>query len=118
MGLLSGGGAGDRQNLAVPSSCAIPGRPRRKLRRAPATPHDPLAVNIRHRLAPPAWMDGGTRAHLLGTDQGSRDVLSRIVYGGRVSLAVGVGAVLVSATIGVALGLAAGYFGGGPTGRP
>jgi ABC-type dipeptide/oligopeptide/nickel transport system permease subunit len=75
-------------------------------------PHDPLAVNIRHRLAPPAWMDGGTRAHLLGTDQVGRDVLSRIVYGGRVSLAVGVGAVLVSATIGVALGLAAGYFGG------
>jgi peptide/nickel transport system permease protein len=75
-------------------------------------PHDPLAVNIRHRLAPPAWMEGGGRAHLLGTDQVGRDVLSRIVYGGRVSLAVGVGAVLVSATIGVALGLVAGYFGG------
>jgi ABC-type dipeptide/oligopeptide/nickel transport system permease subunit len=75
-------------------------------------PHDPLAVNIRHRLAPPAWMEGGTRAHLLGTDQVGRDVLSRIVHGGRVSLAVGVGAVLMSATIGVALGLGAGYFGG------
>jgi len=75
-------------------------------------PHDPLAVNIRHRLAPPAWMAGGTGAHLLGTDQVGRDVLSRIIYGGRVSLAVGVGAVLVSATIGVALGLVAGYFGG------
>jgi peptide/nickel transport system permease protein len=75
-------------------------------------PHDPLAVNIRHRLAPPAWMDGGTRAHLLGTDQVGRDLLSRIIYGGRVSLAVGVGAVLVSTTIGVALGLGAGYFGG------
>lgn len=75
-------------------------------------PHDPLAVNIRHRLAPPAWMDGGTRAHLLGTDQIGRDLLSRIIYGGRVSLAVGVGAVLVAATIGVALGLGAGYFGG------
>jgi peptide/nickel transport system permease protein len=75
-------------------------------------PHDPLAVNIRHRLAPPAWMQGGARAHLLGTDQVGRDVLSRIIHGGRVSLAVGVGAVLVSATIGVGLGLVAGYFGG------
>jgi peptide/nickel transport system permease protein len=75
-------------------------------------PHDPLAVNIRHRLAPPAWMDGGTATHLLGTDQVGRDLLSRVVYGGRVSLAVGVAAVLVSATIGVLMGLAAGYFGG------
>ena len=75
-------------------------------------PHDPLAVNIRHRLAPPAWMDGGARDHLLGTDQIGRDLLSRIIYGGRVSLAVGVGAVLVAASIGVALGLGAGYFGG------
>ncbi len=75
-------------------------------------PHDPLAVNIRHRLAPPAWMDGGTRENLLGTDQVGRDLLSRIVYGGRVSLVVGVSAVLISATIGVLLGLGAGYFGG------
>ncbi len=75
-------------------------------------PHDPLAVNIRHRLAPPLWMDGGTREHLLGTDQVGRDLLSRIVYGGRVSLMVGVTAVLISATIGVLLGLGAGYFGG------
>ena len=49
-------------------------------------PHDPLAVNIRHRLAPPAWMDGGARDHLLGTDQVGRDLLSRMIYGGRVSL--------------------------------
>ena len=79
---------------------------------AAVAPHDPLAVNIRHRLAPPAWMDGGASAHLLGTDQVGRDLLSRIIYGGRVSLVVGVGAVLVSTLIGVALGLGAGYFGG------
>jgi ABC-type dipeptide/oligopeptide/nickel transport system permease subunit len=79
---------------------------------ASVAPHDPLAVNIRHRLAPPAWMDGGDSAHLLGTDQVGRDLLSRIIYGGRVSLVVGVGAVLVSTLIGVALGLGAGYFGG------
>jgi ABC-type dipeptide/oligopeptide/nickel transport system permease subunit len=76
------------------------------------SPHDPLAVNIRHRLAPPAWMDGGGAQHLLGTDQVGRDLLSRMIYGGRVSLVVGVTAVLMSATIGVLLGLGAGYFGG------
>jgi len=76
------------------------------------SPHDPLTVNIRHRLAPPAWMAGGTPAHLLGTDPVGRDLLSRVIYGGRVSLVVGVSAVFLSATIGVLLGLGAGYFGG------
>jgi ABC-type dipeptide/oligopeptide/nickel transport system permease subunit len=76
------------------------------------SPHDPLAVNIRHRLAPPAWMEGGSAENLLGTDQVGRDLLSRMIYGGRVSLVAGVAAVLMSATIGVLLGLAAGYFGG------
>jgi ABC-type dipeptide/oligopeptide/nickel transport system permease subunit len=75
-------------------------------------PYDPLAVDIRHRLSPPAWMDRGTAAHLLGTDQVGRDLLARMIYGGRVSLVVGVAAVLISATIGVLLGLSAGYFGG------
>ena len=76
------------------------------------SPHDPLAVNIRHRLAPPAWMEGGDVRHLLGTDQVGRDLLSRMIYGGRVSLVVGVSAVLISATIGVLLGLGGGYFRG------
>ena len=75
-------------------------------------PHDPLAVNVRHRLAPPAWMDGGARENLLGTDQVGRDLLSRMIFGGRISLMVGVAAVIVSAGIGVLLGLGAGYFGG------
>ena len=74
-------------------------------------PYDPLIVDIQHRLAPPAWMDGGTSRHLLGTDQIGRDLLSRMIYGGRVSLIVGVAAVLLSATIGVLTGLAAGYLG-------
>ncbi len=73
--------------------------------------YDPLAVDIQHRLAPPAWMDGGTPKHLLGTDQIGRDLLARMLYGGRVSLIVGVVAVLISATIGVLTGLAAGYSG-------
>jgi ABC-type dipeptide/oligopeptide/nickel transport system permease subunit len=74
-------------------------------------PRDPLAVDIRQRLAPPVWMAGGSAAHLLGTDQVGRDLLSRVIYGGRVSLAVGVAAVAISASIGVLLGLGAGYVG-------
>jgi peptide/nickel transport system permease protein len=74
-------------------------------------PYDPLAVDIQHRLVPPVWMDGGTPKHPLGTDQIGRDLLARMLYGGRVSLVVGVTAVLISATIGVLTGLAAGYFG-------
>jgi ABC-type dipeptide/oligopeptide/nickel transport system permease subunit len=57
-------------------------------------------------------MEGGAAAHPLGTDQVGRDLLSRMIYGGRVSLAVGVGAVLMASAIGVLLGLGAGYFGG------
>jgi peptide/nickel transport system permease protein len=75
-------------------------------------PYDPLAVDIRHRLSPPAWMEHGTAEHLLGTDQVGRDLLARMIYGGRVSLVVGVASVIISATIGVLLGLGAGYFGG------
>jgi ABC-type dipeptide/oligopeptide/nickel transport system permease subunit len=74
-------------------------------------PANPLAVDIRHRLAPPVWMAGGSPGHLLGTDQVGRDLLSRVIYGGRVSLVIGAAAVLISATIGVLLGLGAGYFG-------
>ncbi|HEV8614979.1 MAG TPA: ABC transporter permease [Methylomirabilota bacterium] len=73
-------------------------------------PYDPVTVDIQHRLGPPSWMDGGTRAHVLGTDQIGRDLLSRMIYGGRVSLIIGVTAVLISSSIGVLLGLAAGYF--------
>jgi len=74
-------------------------------------PYDPLAVDIRHRLSPPAWMEHGTAEHLLGTDQVGRDLLARMIYGGRVSLVVGIASVIISATIGVLLGLGAGYFG-------
>ena len=74
-------------------------------------PYSPVEVDIQHRLGPPAWMEGGKIEHLLGTDQVGRDLLSRMIYGGRVSLLIGVAAVLVSSTLGVLIGLAAGYFG-------
>ena len=74
-------------------------------------PYSPVEVDIEHRLGPPAWMEGGKTEHWLGTDQIGRDLLSRMIYGGRVSLLIGVSAVLVSSTIGVLLGLVAGYFG-------
>jgi peptide/nickel transport system permease protein len=73
---------------------------------------DPFAVDVRHRLAPPAWMVGGTRENFLGTDQVGRDLLSRVIYGGRISLVVGVTAVLISMSLGVLLGLGGGYVSG------
>jgi len=75
-------------------------------------PHNPYVGRVVDRLLPPAWMEGGDAAFLLGTDQIGRDVLSRLAYGGRVSLAIAVLAVLVAGTVGLALGLLAGYSGG------
>lgn len=75
------------------------------------SPHDPLATDITARLKPPIWLEGGQSEYLLGTDQIGRDILSRIIYGGQVSLLVGTLAVLLSLCIGLPLGLAAGYSG-------
>lgn len=75
-------------------------------------PYDPNAQDLLIRLRPPAWQDGGTGAHLLGTDQLGRDMLSRVIHGARVSLLVGAGAALLAGVIGTAVGLAAGYLGG------
>ncbi len=75
-------------------------------------PYDPLDGVLPARLQPPAWMEGGNTEHLLGTDKIGRDILSRILYGARVSLSVSVAAIVVSGTIGTALGIIAGYFGG------
>jgi peptide/nickel transport system permease protein len=74
-------------------------------------PHDPLEANIMLRLRAPLWMQGGVSGYLLGTDQVGRDILSRIIYGGRVSLSIGALAVLISASLGILLGLIAGYMG-------
>jgi peptide/nickel transport system permease protein len=74
--------------------------------------HDPLEQDIVSRLTPPSFLAGGDDAYLLGTDQLGRDLYSRIIYGARISLTIGLSAVLVSMVIGVLLGLVAGYFGG------
>ncbi|MGB3398935.1 MAG: hypothetical protein WBA34_02045, partial [Candidatus Deferrimicrobiaceae bacterium] len=64
-------------------------------------PVDPLEQELMARLTPPAWQDGGSADHLLGTDNLGRDVLSRLLYGSRVSLLVGFAAVLVAAIAGI-----------------
>lgn len=76
------------------------------------SPHDPYDQEVTARLKPPGWMEGGSRQNLLGTDPVGRDVLSRMIYGARISLATGATAVCISAVIGVLLGLTAGYSGG------
>jgi ABC-type dipeptide/oligopeptide/nickel transport system permease subunit len=75
-------------------------------------PKDPLALDPGLRLMPPAWMEGGQWEYPLGTDHVGRDVLSRLIWGSRISTAVGVSAVTISATIGIVLGLVSGFYGG------
>jgi peptide/nickel transport system permease protein len=75
-------------------------------------PWDPARQMLVKRLRPPAWEARGLREHPLGTDHLGRDILSRILYGGRISLGVGLSAVTLSGLIGVTLGLLAGFHGG------
>ena len=106
-------------------------RARRLLRHAPIVPLVILAVvcgvgigadllapenaftgELINRYQPPAWMDGGTTRFLLGTDHLGRDILSRMLYGARISIVVVVVAIVIGGTIGTTLGLASGHFGG------
>ncbi len=75
-------------------------------------PHDPIAQDLTRRLLPPFWQPGTDPAHLLGTDHLGRDYLSRLLYGARVSLGIGLGVTFCAGVIGTMLGLLAGYFGG------
>ena len=75
-------------------------------------PWDPARQMLLKRLRPPMWQERGLREHPLGTDHLGRDILSRILHGGRISLGVGLTAVTLSALLGVTLGLLAGFFGG------
>jgi peptide/nickel transport system permease protein len=76
------------------------------------TPYTTEEGSIRERLQPPVWQEGGSWDHPLGTDGIGRDYATRLMYGGRIALTVGLLATMVSAAIGITLGMAAGYFGG------
>ena len=91
------------------------------------TPHDPLIGSLSNRLVPPVWVEadsfeiagmgvietpGGSWEHILGTDKQGRDVLSRIIYGARVSLTVAGLSIFIAGSVGTTLGMIAGYFGG------
>ena len=85
-------------------------------------PHDPVVGKLSNRLVPPFWVDaegegvlakpGGRLEHILGTDKLGRDILSRMIYGARISLAVAAISIILAGTLGTTLGLMAGYFGG------
>ena len=76
------------------------------------TPFDPTEQNRTALLLPPAWYEGGNPAYLLGTDDIGRDILSRIIYGTRISVFAGFVIVLLSCAFGTSLGLISGYYGG------
>jgi peptide/nickel transport system permease protein len=75
-------------------------------------PHDPYAQDLMARMRPPVWADRGNWAHPLGTDNFGRDLLSRLIYGSRLSILVGLAAMVLALTIGTTLGVLAGYLGG------
>lgn len=75
-------------------------------------PYDPQVGSLARRFKPPFWQEGGSWAYPLGTDHVGRDVLSRLIFGARVSMVVGITAVLVAGGIGTLLGIVSGYLGG------
>jgi len=79
---------------------------------APYDPFDASSLDLNAAFAPPAWIEPGNTRHLLGTDDQGRDMLSTILYGARISLSVGVAAVVFALALGITLGLVAGYVGG------
>ena len=79
---------------------------------APHNPFDLATLELSNALLPPSWSEGGNAAFPLGTDDQGRDILSALMYGARISLAVGIASVLLSVIVGVALGLVAGFLGG------
>ncbi|ROQ92026.1 ABC transporter permease [Desulfosoma caldarium] len=75
-------------------------------------PHDPLKQSLYEKLKPPVWQHGGSWAHVLGTDDFGRDLLSRLIYGARISMVVGVVSVSIAFFFGTLAGSVAGFYGG------
>ncbi len=76
---------------------------------APHNPYDPTTIDIMDAETPPAWTDTGTRKFLLGTDDMGRDLFSTMLYGMRISIIIGLGAVFLQAFLGIVIGLLSGY---------
>ncbi len=76
------------------------------------SPHDPVQLNLRDRLMPPAWQEGGSWQYVLGTDRHGFDILSRIIHGARISLSISLLAIALGGGVGTVLGLLAAYGGG------
>lgn len=79
---------------------------------SPYNPYDPANIDILAAETPPVWMDGGMADYLMGTDAQGRDLLSTMIYGMRISITIGIFAVLLQAFLGIVVGLISGYFGG------
>jgi len=75
-------------------------------------PHDPIKIDVMANLTPPVWQEGGSSEYILGTDKLGRDVLSRVIYGSRLSLSLSLMVILLGGSVGVLLGLVSGYVGG------
>lgn len=75
-------------------------------------PHPPLEINLANSLLPPFYHDGGSLTYPLGTDQLGRDILSRIIYGGRISILLASSVIVIGGTVGTVFGLISGYRGG------
>ena len=76
------------------------------------SPFEADAISLPDAMTPPAWEDGGSSNHLLGTDNLGRDILSRVIAGARVSVMIALYAIVLSGGIGALMGMTAGYFGG------
>jgi peptide/nickel transport system permease protein len=79
---------------------------------SPQDPFNAAALDLNAAFKPPAWVEGGDPAFVLGTDNQGRDILSTIMHGARLSLGIGIASVLLALLLGVSLGLVSGYFGG------
>ncbi len=75
-------------------------------------PHDPTEFDFKQRLVPPVWQEGGSWNYILGSDQMGRDLLSRLIIGSRISVLVGISAVVIAGFLGISVGLLAGFRGG------